>query len=73
MNKRTPEDIKILLDRRKELLTEINKLQKEYSAIGNILLELHNYEHPQGISIDTEIDRLQKLKEEEMKYSGAER
>ena len=31
------EDIKVLLDRRKELQEEINKLQKEYNAIGRIL------------------------------------
>lgn len=31
------EDIKALLDRRKEILEEINKLNKEYTAIGNIL------------------------------------
>lgn len=31
------EDVKVLLDRRKELQEEINKLQKEYSAIGRIL------------------------------------
>ena len=34
------EDVKILLDRRKEILEEINKLNKEYAAIGNLLEEL---------------------------------
>ena len=31
------EDVKILLDRRKEIQEEVNKLQKEYGAIGRIL------------------------------------
>ena len=34
------EDVKVLLDRRKEILEEINKLNKEYTAIGNLLEEL---------------------------------
>lgn len=34
------EDIQALLDRRKELLEEINKLNKEYTAIGNIITEI---------------------------------
>ena len=34
------EDIKVLLDRRKELLDQINKLQNEYTAIGNILEQI---------------------------------
>lgn len=34
------EDIKALLDRRKELLQEINKLNREYTALGNILEEI---------------------------------
>ena len=34
------EDIQALLDRRKELLEQINKLNKEYTAIGNIVTEI---------------------------------
>lgn len=34
------ESIKVLLDRRKELFEEINKLQKEYTALGNVLEEI---------------------------------
>ena len=37
------ENIKILLDRRSEILKEINKLEKEYKAIGDVLTELYNY------------------------------
>lgn len=31
------EDVKALFNRRKELKEEINKLEKEYTAIGNLL------------------------------------
>jgi hypothetical protein len=31
------EDVKVLLNRRKEIQEEVNKLQEEYSAIGRIL------------------------------------
>ena len=34
------EDIQALLDRRKRLLEEINKLNKEYTALGNIITEI---------------------------------
>lgn len=34
------EDIQALLDRRKELLEEINKLNKEYTALGNIISKI---------------------------------
>lgn len=34
------EDIQALLDRRKELLEQINKLNKEYTALGNIITEI---------------------------------
>lgn len=34
------EDIQALLDRRKEILQEVNKLNKEYTAIGNIIKEI---------------------------------
>lgn len=37
------ENIKILLDRRSEILKEINKLEAEYKAIGDVLTELHRY------------------------------
>ena len=33
-------DIRVLLDRRKEILEEINKLDKEYTAIGKVIEEL---------------------------------
>ena len=42
------EDIKTLLDRRRELLEEINKLQKEYTAIGNIVEEIIRQEERGG-------------------------
>ena len=64
------QDVTILLNRRKEIRAEINKLEAEYQAIGRTLLALHNYEHPTGITIETEIQRLQKLKDEEDKFSG---
>lgn len=37
------EDIKTLLDRREEIKNQMNKLSKEYTAIGNIITELHRY------------------------------
>lgn len=37
-------DVRILLDRRAEILEEVNKLQAEYSAIEHILVRLHQYE-----------------------------
>lgn len=37
------ENIKTLLDRREEIKNQINKLEKEYSAIGEVLTELYNY------------------------------
>ena len=38
------EDIKILLDRREEIVKEINKLQQEHTAIGNILTKVFDIE-----------------------------
>ena len=39
------EDYKdILLQRRKEILEQINKLTKEYKAIGDVLMENYKYE-----------------------------
>jgi len=38
------EDVNVLLDRRKEIQEEINKLNKEYTAIGNILEQIIRYE-----------------------------
>lgn len=38
------ENIKILLDRRKEIQNQINKLQKEYTALGNVITELYRQE-----------------------------
>ena len=34
------EDIQALLDRRKELLEQINKLNKEYTDLGNVIKEI---------------------------------
>lgn len=31
------DDIKVLLDRRQDIRNEINKLEKEYTAIGNVV------------------------------------
>ena len=33
-------DIKVLLDRRKDIQEELNKLNAEYTAIGNLLEEM---------------------------------
>ena len=38
------EDVKVLLDRRKQIQEEINELNKEYTAIGNLLETLIKYE-----------------------------
>jgi hypothetical protein len=64
------DDVKVLLERRKEIRSQINKLETECQAIEHILLRLHNFEHPTGISIETEIQRLQKMKEEDDKITG---
>lgn len=37
------EDIKILLNRREEIKEQVNKLQAEYKAIGDLIIELHKY------------------------------
>ena len=67
------EDIRILLDRRAEILEQVNKLQAEYHAIERILVRLHNKEKPTGIGFDMEIKRLQELKKKESWLSGDER
>lgn len=56
------DDARILLDRRAEILKEINKLYAEYHAIEHVLMKLHRYEHPQGIEIDMQIKRLEELR-----------
>lgn len=38
------EDIQTLLDRRREILIELNKLNKEYTALGNIIEEIFRLE-----------------------------
>ena len=35
---------KILLQRREEILEQVNKLTKEYKAIGDLLMENYKYE-----------------------------
>lgn len=42
------EDVDALLERRKELKEQINKLNKEYTAIGNLLHELRRYEEKEN-------------------------
>lgn len=42
------EDIKALFNRRKEILEEINKLEKEYTALGNLLEEIIKREEREG-------------------------
>ncbi len=37
-------NVQILLQMRKEKLEQINKLEKEYQAIGEIITKLYNYE-----------------------------
>jgi len=67
------EDVRILLDRRAEILKQVNKLQAEYHAIEHILVRLRSKEKPTGIGIDIEIKRLQDLKAKESWLSGEER
>lgn len=38
--------VKILLDRRAEIKTEINKLRNEYSAIGELIRRDYDHKHP---------------------------
>lgn len=64
------EDIRILLDRRAEILEQVNKLQAEYHAIEHILTRLRRLEKPEGIAIDMEIERLQKLKQRDSWLDG---
>lgn len=59
------DDTRILLDRRAEILEQINKLYAEYHAIEHVLVKLHRYEKPEGIEIDMQIERLQKLKQQD--------
>ena len=49
--------VRALLNRREEILEQINKLQIEYSAIGNILQENHN--------LKNKLNQISKNKEEE--------
>lgn len=63
-------DVRILLDRRAEILEQVNKLQAEYQAIEHILMRLHRLEKPEGIAIDMEIERLQKLKQQDSWLEG---
>lgn len=58
------DDTRILLDRRAEILEQINKLYAEYHAIEHVLVKLHRYEKPEGIEIDMQMERLQKLKQQ---------
>lgn len=37
------ENIKILLNRREEIKEELNKLNAEYKAIGDLITELYKY------------------------------
>ena len=37
------ENIDILLNRREEIRNQINKLEKEYKAIGEVLTDLYKY------------------------------
>lgn len=41
--------IRVLLDRREEIKNEINKLQAEYSAIGELIRRDYNHNHPMEI------------------------
>ena len=34
------EDINALLERRREIIEEVNKLQREYAAIGNVVEDI---------------------------------
>ena len=43
---------------------DINKLYAEYHAIEHVLVKLHRYEKPEGIEIDMQMERLQKLKQQ---------
>ena len=40
------DDVKLLLQRRKEIRAQINKLEAECQAIEHVVLRLHGYEHP---------------------------
>ena len=59
------DDTRILLDRRAEILEQINKLYAEYHAIEHVLVKLYRYEKPEGIEIDMQMERLQKLKQQD--------
>ena len=60
------ENINILLDRRAEIKEQINKLEKEYKAIGDLIQELYRYkEKEKKIYTVEEMDRFEK---EDMGY-----
>lgn len=40
---------RVLLDRRAEIRAEINKLESEYQAIGDVLMKIYSYEHQKKI------------------------
>lgn len=40
---------RVLLNRRAEIRAEINKLEAEYQAIGDVLMKIYNYEHQKKI------------------------
>ena len=40
---------RVLLNRRAEIRAEINKLESEYQAIGDVLMKIYNYEHQKKI------------------------
>lgn len=44
--------IRVLLDRREEIKNEINKLQAEYSAIGELIRRDYNHRHPHPLDIE---------------------
>ena len=47
------DSIRVLLDRREEIRNTINKLEKEYSALEDILIRVYNYEQKEKRSKNT--------------------
>lgn len=58
------EDVKILLQRRKELGEQIYKLQKEYNAIGNLIMKMHS-QYDKIDALEIRIEHLETGKPEE--------
>lgn len=52
------DDIQILLDRREEIRKQINKLEAEYGALGNVITVLFKYKQKEKDKEDGREERM---------------